>query len=156
MVASLFVDSLRFIPDHASLLLQKVAETAELAFTALGIAILLAVPIGLWLGHRHRGLFLALGVSSVGRALPSIANVSAICKRLGLRSHGLAMYLLEGADEKKGVACLGGKYVVDDDREIPDTMEAIWEYDGCLVTFSQINGNGAASNPRREACAPRE
>lgn len=36
-------------------------------------------------------------------------NVSAICNRLGLRSHGLAMYLLEGADDKKGVACLGGE-----------------------------------------------
>src|SRR5262245_56539412 len=36
-------------------------------------------------------------------------NVSAICKRLGLRSHGLAMYLLEGADDRKGVACLGGE-----------------------------------------------
>jgi aspartate aminotransferase len=36
-------------------------------------------------------------------------NVSAICQRLGLRSHGLAMYLLEGADDKKGVACLGGE-----------------------------------------------
>jgi aspartate aminotransferase len=36
-------------------------------------------------------------------------NVSAICKRLGIRSHGLAMYLLEGADDKRGVACLGGE-----------------------------------------------
>jgi len=36
-------------------------------------------------------------------------NVSAICRRLGLRSHGLAMYLLEGADDRKGVACLGGE-----------------------------------------------
>lgn len=36
-------------------------------------------------------------------------NVSTICKRLGITSHGLAMYLLEGADEKKGVACLGGE-----------------------------------------------
>lgn len=36
-------------------------------------------------------------------------NVSSICKRLGIRSHGLAMYLLEGADDKKGVACLGGE-----------------------------------------------
>jgi aspartate aminotransferase len=36
-------------------------------------------------------------------------NVSAICRRLGLRSHGLAMYLLEGADDKKGLACLGGE-----------------------------------------------
>jgi aspartate aminotransferase len=36
-------------------------------------------------------------------------NVSAICARLGITSHGLAMYLLEGADERKGVACLGGE-----------------------------------------------
>jgi aspartate aminotransferase len=36
-------------------------------------------------------------------------NVSAICARLGLRSHGLAMYLLEGADDRQGVACLGGE-----------------------------------------------
>jgi aspartate aminotransferase len=36
-------------------------------------------------------------------------NVSAICRRLGIQSHGLAMYLLEGADEQTGVACLGGE-----------------------------------------------
>jgi aspartate aminotransferase len=36
-------------------------------------------------------------------------DVSAICQRLGIVSHGLAMYLLEGADDHKGVACLGGE-----------------------------------------------
>ncbi len=36
-------------------------------------------------------------------------NVSAICGRLGITSHGLAMYLLEGADDRRGVACLGGE-----------------------------------------------
>jgi aspartate aminotransferase len=36
-------------------------------------------------------------------------DVSAICRRLGITSHGLAMYLLEGADERFGVACLGGE-----------------------------------------------
>lgn len=36
-------------------------------------------------------------------------NVSTICKKLGIRSHGLAMYLLEGADDQFGVACLGGE-----------------------------------------------
>jgi aspartate aminotransferase len=36
-------------------------------------------------------------------------DVSALCRRLGILSHGLAMYLLEGADDKKGVACLGGE-----------------------------------------------
>ena len=36
-------------------------------------------------------------------------DVRAICNRLGLTSHGLAMYLLEGADDAFGVACLGGE-----------------------------------------------
>ena len=36
-------------------------------------------------------------------------DVSAICRRLGMTSHGLAMFLLEAADDKKGVACLGGE-----------------------------------------------
>jgi aspartate aminotransferase len=36
-------------------------------------------------------------------------DVSAICRRLGIQSHGLAMYLLEGADDRFGVACLGGE-----------------------------------------------
>ena len=39
-------------------------------------------------------------------AFPSVAE---ICNRLGITSHGLAMYLLEGADHRRGVACLGGE-----------------------------------------------
>jgi len=36
-------------------------------------------------------------------------NVSPICNRLEITSHGLAMYLLEAADDDFGVACLGGE-----------------------------------------------
>jgi aspartate aminotransferase len=36
-------------------------------------------------------------------------KVAPICEKLRITSHGLAMYLLEGADDKKGVACLGGE-----------------------------------------------
>lgn len=50
-------------------------------------------------------------------------------------------------DAPKAVVSLGGKFAVEDDREIPDTMETIWEYpSGCLVTFSQINANDAAGS----------
>jgi aspartate aminotransferase len=37
---------------------------------------------------------------------PSVAEV---CNRAGITSHGLAMYLLEDADDQLGVACLGGE-----------------------------------------------
>ena len=36
-------------------------------------------------------------------------NVAEVCNRLGITSHGLALYFLEGADDKFGVACLGGE-----------------------------------------------
>jgi aspartate aminotransferase len=39
-------------------------------------------------------------------AFPRVAD---ICKSLGITSHGLALYLLEGADDRFGVACLGGE-----------------------------------------------
>jgi aspartate aminotransferase len=36
-------------------------------------------------------------------------DVRSICDRLGITSHGLALYMLEGADDDFGVACLGGE-----------------------------------------------
>ena len=32
-----------------------------------------------------------------------------ICNRLGVTSHGLALFMLEGADDDFGIACLGGE-----------------------------------------------
>ena len=36
-------------------------------------------------------------------------KVQTLCEQMNLTSQGLAMYLLEGADEHQGVACLGGE-----------------------------------------------
>ncbi|MBW3542972.1 MAG: pyridoxal phosphate-dependent aminotransferase [Planctomycetes bacterium] len=36
-------------------------------------------------------------------------NVAPVCNRLGVTSHGLALFLLEGADDRFGIACLGGE-----------------------------------------------
>jgi aspartate aminotransferase len=36
-------------------------------------------------------------------------DVLSHCRRLGITSHGLAMFLLEAADDRFGVACLGGE-----------------------------------------------
>jgi len=37
------------------------------------------------------------------------ANVSELCEKIQVTSHGLAMYFLEGADDDFGFACLGGE-----------------------------------------------
>lgn len=71
-----FVDAFRFIGDNAGLLLHLTALHLELSLTALGIALVLALPTGLVLGHRRRGLFAALSVSSIGRALPSLVLIA--------------------------------------------------------------------------------
>lgn len=94
MLASLFVDTFRFIGDNAGLLLEKAAETAQLAFTALGIGLAIAVPLGLWLGHRHRGLSLALGTSTVGRALPSVVLIGLGIAWLGVGFWNLTVALV--------------------------------------------------------------
>lgn len=44
-----------------------------------------------------------------GGSFYAFPNVSAVCNRHRISSHGLAMYLLEGADSNTGVACLGGE-----------------------------------------------
>ena len=36
-------------------------------------------------------------------------NVAPICNRLRVTSHGLALFMLQGADDKLGIACLGGE-----------------------------------------------
>ena len=71
-----FVDAFTFMGDNLHLLLVKSLEQLELSAVALGIAIVLALPLGLWLGHLHRGLFFASSVSNVGRALPSLVLIA--------------------------------------------------------------------------------
>ncbi len=36
-------------------------------------------------------------------------NVAPVCNRLGVTSHGLALFMLEAADDEFGIACLGGE-----------------------------------------------
>jgi osmoprotectant transport system permease protein len=71
-----FVDAFQFIYDNAHLLLDKTVEHLVLSGAALGIGLVLALPLGLWLGHRHRGFFFAASVSNIGRALPSLVLIA--------------------------------------------------------------------------------
>jgi osmoprotectant transport system permease protein len=71
-----FVDAFRFMGDNPGLLAHKTAQHLELSGAALGIALLLALPLGVWLGHLHRGSFVAISVSNFGRALPSLVLIA--------------------------------------------------------------------------------
>ena len=53
-----------------------------------------------------------------------------------------------GLGVPKSVAAMGGHYAgIADNREIPDTMQVMWQFDpGVLVTFTLSNGNGASGD----------
>jgi predicted dehydrogenase len=54
-----------------------------------------------------------------------------------------------GKESPRAVTALGGKYAVSDNREIPDTLEVLWQFDGpTLMVFSQYNANAAGANAR--------
>lgn len=74
--AHTFSAAFRFLWDDRGLLATKTLEHVELSAIALGIAMAVALPLGVWLGHLHRASFLAINGSNVGRALPSLAVIS--------------------------------------------------------------------------------
>ena len=49
-----------------------------------------------------------------------------------------------GKDRPLAVAAMGGKYALEDNRDVPDTMQALWEYPGgTQVSFFQSSCNAA-------------
>ena len=48
----------------------------ELSFAALGLGCLVSIPVGLWLGHVRRGEFVAISISNIGRAVPTLALIA--------------------------------------------------------------------------------
>jgi len=71
-----FVDAFQFIGENPGLMWEKTVDHLALSAAAIAVAIVIAVPLGVWLGHIHRGSFIAINASNVGRALPSLALIS--------------------------------------------------------------------------------
>lgn len=71
-------DAWRYLTDASSWtgdggMLELLAEQLLLTAGALGIAVLVGLPLALWLGHVGRGGFLAINITNVGRAVPTFA-----------------------------------------------------------------------------------
>src|SRR3954453_21755586 len=82
-----FENAIEFLFDNTGLIWDKTVEHIWLSLASLGVALVVAIPLGVWLSHLHRGSFLAINVSNVGRALPSLAVISI---GLGLLGVGFA------------------------------------------------------------------
>ena len=59
-------------------------EHLKLSGAAIGIACAIAVPIGLVLGHLGKGELLAISLSNVGRAVPSLALIAFFVAYIGV------------------------------------------------------------------------
>jgi osmoprotectant transport system permease protein len=79
-----FADGVRFVLDNPALIAEKTVEHLVLSGAAIGVALVLAIPLGVVLGHLHRGSFLAVNVGNVGRALPSLAVIAIGVAILGI------------------------------------------------------------------------
>jgi osmoprotectant transport system permease protein len=66
----------------------------KLSGAAMGVACLLAIPLGLWLGHIGKWGFLAINTSNVGRAVPSLALIAFFVAFLGIGFLNLMLALV--------------------------------------------------------------
>jgi osmoprotectant transport system permease protein len=70
------IQAFRFFGDHTGLFYDKTLAHLAISFASIGVAMVIAIPLGIWLGHLHRASFLAINVSNIGRALPSLAVIA--------------------------------------------------------------------------------
>jgi osmoprotectant transport system permease protein len=64
-----------------------------LSAVSTGAAIAVAMPIGLYLGHKGKGEFLAISVSNIGRAVPALALLAFFLAYLGIGFTNVAVVL---------------------------------------------------------------
>jgi osmoprotectant transport system permease protein len=87
-----FIDAFKFIgrngqvagAPHLPTLLHLTLGTFKIAGIGIAISLVIALPVGLWLGHIHRGSFVAINLGNVWRALPSLAVLAIGVAFLGL------------------------------------------------------------------------
>lgn len=75
---NVFVDAIGWLTDPAHWtgpegVPARLAEHLWLTAVSMVIAVAIAVPVGLWLGHIGKGGTFAINVSNVGRAIPTLA-----------------------------------------------------------------------------------
>jgi osmoprotectant transport system permease protein len=121
MLAALdvFVDAIEFVVDNRSFVWDKTVEHLELAGASLIVALAIALPIGIWLGHIHRGSFIAINVANIGRALPTLAVIAIGLAVLGVGFANVMVALVVLAVPP----VLTNAYVAVDEVD-PDAVEA--------------------------------
>lgn len=56
----------------------------EVSLLALAVALLIALPLGLYFGHKGAGEFVAVGLGNAGRAIPELALLAFVAAIIGV------------------------------------------------------------------------
>lgn len=56
----------------------------EVSLLALAVALLIALPVGLYFGHKGAGELLAVGLGNAGRAVPELALIAFVAAMIGV------------------------------------------------------------------------
>lgn len=114
-----FFDAFSFIANNRHLLLSALGVHLELCIESLAISVLIGVPLGAVLGHIHRLSFIAINISNLGRALPSLAVLSILLPLIGIgKTDVIVALVVLGAPP-----ILTNSYVAVDQVD-PDTVDA--------------------------------
>jgi osmoprotectant transport system permease protein len=69
-------------------------EHIKISFAAIGVACAITIPVGLALGHAGKGELLAISISNVGRAVPSLALIAFFVAYIGVGFTNVALALV--------------------------------------------------------------
>ncbi|MGH8859862.1 MAG: ABC transporter permease [Jatrophihabitantaceae bacterium] len=83
-MSSPFLDAFTFLSDRTDLVLHDLYTHLEISAEAVAIALVIGLPLGVFLGHIHRFSFLAINISNLGRALPSLALLAIFLPIVGI------------------------------------------------------------------------
>lgn len=75
-------------------LLPMLWDHLALTGVSVGLAVAIAVPLALWLGHIGKGELLAVSVSNVGRAVPSLALIAFFVAYVGVGFSNVTLALV--------------------------------------------------------------
>jgi osmoprotectant transport system permease protein len=64
--------------------LELLVKHVEVTLLALAIALVVALPLGLYLGHRGKGEQFAIGLANAGRAIPELAVIALVAVLIGV------------------------------------------------------------------------
>jgi osmoprotectant transport system permease protein len=65
----------------------------ELTALALALSLIVALPVGLYLGHRGTGELIAIGLGNAGRAIPELALIALMATAIGVGMVNLTIAL---------------------------------------------------------------